>query len=129
MTITEESARALAAAILLQAVRDASAKDKVVRRDIRSYLKTEWFEMMCEYIGIDHTSAKEKITALLYDAEGKEEMEVTARKCPQCGGITTVYNSKQKQDGRIIRYRKCMNCDARYTTEEKFSHYLARPNV
>lgn len=39
--------------------------------------------------------------------------------CPKCSNETTVFNSRDREEGRIIyRRRRCLTCDFRFTTYE-----------
>ena len=39
--------------------------------------------------------------------------------CPKCGGDTTVFSSRKKDGGKVMRRRRqCLVCFTRFTTEE-----------
>lgn len=38
--------------------------------------------------------------------------------CPECGGTTTVIETREQSDGSIRRRRKCTKCGMRFTTME-----------
>ncbi len=41
-------------------------------------------------------------------------------KCPFCGAMdTTVVDTRINEDGDIVRRRRCLNCDKRFTTYER----------
>lgn len=40
--------------------------------------------------------------------------------CPKCGGDTTVFSSRKKDDGKVMRRRRqCLECFTRFTTESE----------
>lgn len=38
--------------------------------------------------------------------------------CRECGGNTTVVDSRSREDGTARRRRKCVDCELRFTTTE-----------
>lgn len=38
--------------------------------------------------------------------------------CPKCYGKTTVYDSREQDNGTVKRYRTCRECKARFVTVE-----------
>ena len=44
---------------------------------------------------------------------------VNAFPCPACAGRTTVIDSRPAPDGGIRRRRRCLSCDAPFTTYER----------
>ena len=38
--------------------------------------------------------------------------------CPKCGGKTAVINSREPNNECVVRRRKCVNCEYRFTTKE-----------
>lgn len=42
--------------------------------------------------------------------------------CPKCGGDTTVFDTRKKDDGKVMRRRRqCLECFTRFTTEERIT--------
>jgi transcriptional regulator NrdR family protein len=42
-----------------------------------------------------------------------------ARACPACGADSHVYDSREQEDGRIMRRRRCVQCGAKFITIEQ----------
>lgn len=38
--------------------------------------------------------------------------------CPKCNGGTTIYNTRNRPNGRTWRRRECLHCGYRFTTTE-----------
>lgn len=51
-----------------------------------------------------------------------------ARMCPRCGEDSVVYDSREQDDGSILRRRQCMRCGAKFVTVETFKK-IAEENV
>lgn len=47
--------------------------------------------------------------------------ERAARMCPKCGEDSYVYDTREREDGSIIRKRRCGRCGVEYETREVFS--------
>lgn len=39
--------------------------------------------------------------------------------CPNCGGPTTVLETREYTNGHVRRSRECLDCDFRFTTREQ----------
>lgn len=46
--------------------------------------------------------------------------ESAARMCPRCGESSRVYDSREREDGVIVRKRRCVKCGTEYETNEFF---------
>lgn len=44
-----------------------------------------------------------------------------ARMCPRCGEDSKVYDTRERQDGAIIRKRRCIKCGIEFETLEIFT--------
>lgn len=44
--------------------------------------------------------------------------ESAARMCPNCGEDSTVYDTRERADGAIIRKRRCRKCGVEFETIE-----------
>lgn len=49
-----------------------------------------------------------------------------ARMCPKCGADSRVYDSREQEDGRIVRHRRCLDCDTKFKTVEVFAGYVSK---
>ena len=52
--------------------------------------------------------------------------ENATRMCPTCGGDTTVYSTKEMEDGIVVRRRKCVQCGTKFQTVEIFQKIIKR---
>ena len=50
--------------------------------------------------------------------------ETAARMCPNCGGDTVVYSTRDLEDGITIRRRRCVVCKTKFETVEIFRRII-----
>ncbi len=55
-----------------------------------------------------------------------EGLKNAARMCPRCGADSTVYDSRERPDGQILRKRQCQECGAKFETLESFRRYVVK---
>lgn len=46
---------------------------------------------------------------------------MSVRTCPKCGADTKVYDSRATVTGNILRRRKCLACEFRFNTLERYT--------
>lgn len=51
---------------------------------------------------------------------GMLDIEQAARMCPVCGEDSSVYDTRETPEGKIVRRRRCSACGAQFETEETF---------
>ena len=44
---------------------------------------------------------------------------MSARRCPKCGGDSTVIDTRERLNSDIRRRRKCLSCGYRWSTVER----------
>lgn len=47
-------------------------------------------------------------------------VNLAARRCPECGRDSKVYNSREIKTGQVIRFRECLSCGHRFMTVEVY---------
>ena len=60
---------------------------------------------------------RDKVAVITINRPDKLKVKSVAA-CPACGGASKVYNTIQKPSA-IRRWRKCLSCDARWSTIEQ----------
>ena len=55
---------------------------------------------------------------------GMLDIERAARMCPVCGEDSSVYDTRETPEGKIVRRRRCSACGAQFETEETFIRFL-----
>lgn len=56
------------------------------------------------------------------------DIERAARMCPVCGEDSSVYDTRETPEGKIVRRRRCSACGAQFETEETFIRFLPEKN-
>ena len=48
-------------------------------------------------------------------------VEHAARMCPRCGEDSKVYDTREREDGVIVRKRRCVRCKTEFETMEIYT--------
>jgi transcription elongation factor Elf1 len=80
---------------------------------------------MVKSVGPDR---KRRSAARRMEGEKMLDTEQAARMCPICGEDSSVYDTRETPNGKIIRRRRCTKCGAQFETEETFARFLPGKN-